>query len=273
MVEDAVAYLRISREDENLENQKFILEKWAEEHDFRIVMFFPDPEISGAIDPFERPAFRSMINYARSKGIKALLFEDISRLARSFEYGKRTYLRLLSEGFKVYFVRDPRLSLDTEKLVSKINQALNKLDDPAIKPFVKAVGNLLQNIITTIGDFFVDIGFAMAEAYLEEVRIRTKRALQRRKEEGKWVGKPSLVVYYAAWVFNKEIKDLTMNEIELAEKQLLGIIMKYWNNPAVKKKKISELLARNELAGLYQRYPNAPKSYLTILRLVKRVIK
>ncbi len=48
----AAAYLRISREDESLENQRFVIDRWASENNVDIVMYFPDPEISGSTDPF-----------------------------------------------------------------------------------------------------------------------------------------------------------------------------------------------------------------------------
>jgi len=102
-----------------------------------------------------------------------------------------------------------------------------------------------------------------------QIQLRTKYGIMRRKREGKWVGKPSLVVYYAAWIYNKDIRDLTMEEIKAAERQLRGIIMKYWSSPVIKKKMIPQLLARNELAGLYERFPKAPRTYLTLLRIVK----
>jgi len=265
----AVAYLRISREDESLENQRFAIDKWALDNDIDIVMYFPDPEISGAVDPFERPAFKSMIKYARKNGISAIVFEDISRLARNFELGKKAYLRLLREGFKIFFVRDPRLNIDIDGLITKIDESLSTINDPAVKPFAKALKSLITNIIATIGEFYLDVGFAMAEAYLEEVRERTKRALARLKQEGRLYHKPSLVHYYAAWLYNKEIGQVTREEYETAKKQLASIIKKYWKNPAIKKTRIPEILAKNELAEMYQRFPKAPKDYLTFYRLIR----
>ena len=39
-----------------------------------IVMYFPDPGVSGLIDPVERSVFRSMIDYAKKNGVKAIVF-------------------------------------------------------------------------------------------------------------------------------------------------------------------------------------------------------
>jgi len=264
----AVAYLRISREDESLENQRFTIDRWARENNVEVVMYFPDPEVSGATDPFERPVFKSMIEYARRKNIKAIVFEDISRLARNFEAGKKAYIRLLKEGFKIFFVRDPRLNIDIDNLISRIDSALSNISDPVLKPFIKAARTLITNIIAIIGEFYLDIGFAMAEAYLEEVRARTKRAMERLREQGKLYHKPSLVHYYAAWLYGKDVGEVTREEYEAAKKQLLTIVRKYWDNPAVKRTKIAEILAQNELKEMYNRFPHAPRSYLAFYRLI-----
>ena len=265
----AVAYLRISREDESLENQRFVIDRWASENNVDIVMYFPDPEISGSTDPFGRPVFKNMIAYARRNGIRAIVFEDISRLARNFEAGKKAYIKLIRDGFKVFFVRDPRLNMDIDGLVAKIDEALSTINDPVLRPFIKATKSLLTNIIAIIGEFYLDVGFAMAEAYLEEVRTRTKRAMERLKKEGRLYHKPSLAHYYAAWLYNKEVGQVTREEYETAKKQLISILRKYWENSAIKKTKIPIILAKNELAGMYQRFPKAPRDYLTFYRLIK----
>ncbi len=45
---------------------------------------------------------------------------------------------------------------------------------------------------------------------------------------------------------------MTREEYIVAKKQLVSIVRKYWEKPAIKKTKIPEILAKNELVGMYQ---------------------
>ncbi len=139
-------------------------------------------------------------------------------MSGTFEAGRRAYIKLVRDGFKIFFVRDPRLNIDIDNLVAKIDEALSNINDPVLKPFIKVTRSLLTNIIATIGEFYLDVGFAMAEAYLEEVRTRTKRAMERLKKEGRLYHKPSLVYYYAAWLYNEEVGQVTRKEYGVTRK-------------------------------------------------------
>ena len=57
------------------------------------------------------------------------------------------------------------------------------------------------------------------------------------KKEGRLYHKPSLVHYYAAWLYNKEVDQVTREEYETAKKQLVSILKKNWENPAIKENK------------------------------------
>ena len=73
-----VGYVRISRKDENLENQKEAIKKFAK-GGFK---FFEDT-ISGAVDPRERPEFQKMLAYiAKNKPERVYMYE-VSRLGRN----------------------------------------------------------------------------------------------------------------------------------------------------------------------------------------------
>ncbi|ADT85233.1 recombinase family protein [Thermococcus barophilus] len=114
---------------------------------------------------------------------------------------------------------------------------------------------------------FVKSWFASYERL--QISLRTKYGLMRLKKEGKLYHKPSIVHYYAAWLYDKDFSELTKEELESARKQLVKIVKKYWDNPAVKKTKIGELLRQNELREMYIRFPKAPDSYFTWRRLLK----
>ncbi|MBP1449078.1 MAG: recombinase family protein, partial [Thermoproteus sp.] len=60
----AVSYIRISTEEQNPENQREYLEKWAAARGIAILRHYVDVGVSGATEPWERPAFRRLMEEA-----------------------------------------------------------------------------------------------------------------------------------------------------------------------------------------------------------------
>jgi len=233
----AVVYSRVSTDEQNPKSQLQVVLDYCSKKGYSIVKVFEE-NISGSVNPFERPKFREMLDFIRGNPVDVLVMHDITRFYRPPPDKVHEALSLLNSLMKEY------------------NVLVEFVSEPEIEdPMLSELWRFLKSWIA---------GYERLQ-----IQLRTKYGIMRRKREGKWVGKPSLVVYYAAWIYNKDIRDLTMEEIKAAERQLKGIIMKYWSSPVIKKKMIPQLLARNELAGLYERFPKAPKAYLTLLRIVK----
>jgi len=233
----AVVYSRVSTDEQNPKSQLQVVLDYCNRKGYSIVKVFEE-NISGSVNPFERPKFREMLDFIRGNPVDVLVMHDITRFYRPPPDKVHEALSLLNSLMKEY------------------NVLVEFVSEPEIEdPMLSELWRFLKSWIA---------GYERLQ-----IQLRTKYGIMRRKREGRWVGKPSLVVYYAAWIYNKDIRDLTMEEIKAAERQLKGIIMKYWSSPVIKKKMIPQLLARNELAGLYERFPKAPKTYLTLLRIIK----
>jgi len=233
----AVVYSRVSTDEQNPRSQFQVVLDYCSKKGYSIVKVFEE-NISGSVNPFERPKFREMLDFIRGNPVDVLVMHDITRFYRPPPDKVHEALSLLNSLMKEY------------------NVLVEFVSEPEIEdPMLSELWRFLKSWIA---------GYERLQ-----IQLRTKYGIMRRRREGKWVGKPSLVVYYAAWIYNKDIRDLTMEEIKAAERQLKGIIMKYWSSPVIKKKMIPQLLARNELAGLYERFPKAPRTYLTLLRIVK----
>jgi len=153
----AVAYIRISQEDEKPENQKLAILEWGRKKGFEIAGFFIDEAVSGAIPPRERPKYRAMLDYCRDNGINNIILYDISRLGRNLEETLYELKRLLEEGYNVYFVYP---------------DFLNQMNDPMMKKFV----------ISMLAWF--------SELYRYDIIQRTKAGLERARREGKRIGRP-----------------------------------------------------------------------------------
>jgi len=157
----ALAYVRVSRDGERPENQVEAIKRWAKEHDIEVVGFYIDIDVSGGVPPRDRPNYRVMLDTAKKLGIKLLLFYDLSRLSRSLEEGLLELKRLTEEGFSYKFVAQ---------------EFLDYIEDPMLRKKV-------------ISDFLW-----FAELYREDIRRRTKEALERLRREGKRLGRPPVEI-------------------------------------------------------------------------------
>ena len=80
-------YCRLSQDDgiegdsNSIQNQKAILQKFAEDHHFPSPCFYVDDGFSGG--NFQRPAFQQMISDMENGGIGIIVTKDLSRLGRN----------------------------------------------------------------------------------------------------------------------------------------------------------------------------------------------
>lgn len=81
-------YCRLSQEDERLgeslsiENQRLMLQRYAEEHRFPNIQFYVDDGFSGA--DFNRPSFKRMMNDMECGKVGIVIVKDQSRLGRDY---------------------------------------------------------------------------------------------------------------------------------------------------------------------------------------------
>jgi putative DNA-invertase from lambdoid prophage Rac len=156
-MENAIAYVRVSREGEDPQNQIVKIREWAEKNRVEIVSVYIDYDVSGAVPPRQRPNYKAMLNTARALDIKLLLFYDLSRLSRDLIEGLNELKRLTEEGYKFKFVGQ---------------EFLDYIEDDMMR-------------LKVISDFLW-----FAQLYREDIRRRTKAALERLRKEGKKLGRP-----------------------------------------------------------------------------------
>lgn len=81
-------YCRLSRDDElqgdsnSIKNQKVILQKYADDNEFRNTQFFVDDGYSGTT--FTRPDWQRLIGMVDEGRIGTLIVKDLSRLGRDY---------------------------------------------------------------------------------------------------------------------------------------------------------------------------------------------
>jgi len=148
-----VAYVRVSEETENPDNQKFAIYEWAARSGHQIVKVYEDIGVSGALAPRERPGFARVLDALGE--VDGVIVYALDRVARS-----------LAELIDVVREVEGRGKV----LLSVREEWLQQLD-PKVRSLVIAV-----------------LGWA-AEMEREFIRARTREALKRLKAMGRHVGR------------------------------------------------------------------------------------
>ena len=161
----AVGYARVSREDENIENQVFEIQRFAEQNGITLVGVFRDVGVSGAKPTMEREGFKQMLNVLESlPTVRTIIVLDLTRLGRDMIDVLNTYKYLTERGYDILFVKHPELN---------ITQA---------SPLGETIRKAIIAVLSIVAE--------MERAFIRE---RTKIAIARAKAQGKRVGRPPAV--------------------------------------------------------------------------------
>jgi DNA invertase Pin-like site-specific DNA recombinase len=172
-----IAYVRVSREDEQPENQEHAIFRWAAERGHQVVEAVRDVGVSGAMPPGERPGWRKAMQLL--EGADGVVVYALDRVARSL--------------------------WDLAVVVKEL-EARNKLLVSVREEWLENVDPKVRQLIITV------LGWA-AEMEREFIRERTREALARLKAEGKHVGRPPKWTDQTRW----RIIDLVRRGLTLKE--------------------------------------------------------
>ena len=153
----ALAYLRVSTEEQTVLNQRMALQKWAGEHGFQIVDFFEDSAVSGKTAAIKRHAFNELLDLVKIASIDAILIYELSRIGRTFWE--------TLDAIKVIEQYAPLISCSPR-------ESFLQTTEPSIR-------KLMIGILTWV-----------AEREREMLIQRTKDGMTRARASGKIVGRP-----------------------------------------------------------------------------------
>jgi DNA invertase Pin-like site-specific DNA recombinase len=232
---DVVAYLRVSTDMQDINAQKTAIYNYAKERGYNIVKEYFDEDVSGKVRIFDRPSFKQLLQFVSENGITRVLVYDLTRLGRYDPLDLLNDIRQVQSQYNIIFefVNEPQI------------------EDPMFKKlweFIKSWYSEFERL---------------------QISNRTRYGLQKLKEQGKLYHRPSILHYYACTLFNKNLNELTRDDVEKAKKILKQYIDSYLVNN-VKKTKIPELLMKNELKPVYLRFPKAPKNPMSIYQFLKK---
>lgn len=153
----AFGYLRVSTDEQTVLNQKLVIEKWAQDNDYKILDFFEDSAISGKIPAIDRPAFKEMLSLVQSDRVDSVIVYELSRVGRTFWE-----------------------TLDAIKSIEKYS--------PLISCSPKEI--FLQTTDPSVRKLMIGILTWVAEREREMLIQRTKDGMVRAKMAGKNIGRP-----------------------------------------------------------------------------------
>jgi putative DNA-invertase from lambdoid prophage Rac len=157
----ALAYLRVSTEEQTVLNQRMALQKWAQEHGFQIVDFFEDSAVSGKTAAIKRRAFTELLDLIKIASIDAILIYELSRIGRTFWE--------TLDAIKVIEQYAPLISCSPR-------ESFLQTTEPSIR-------KLMIGILTWV-----------AEREREMLIQRTKDGMTRARASGKVVGRPKKIL-------------------------------------------------------------------------------
>ena len=152
----AVAYLRVSTEEQTVENQRLALNRYAADNGFQILDFFEDPAVSGKISAVERKGFKQLLEFIKTEKVDAVLVYELSRVGRVFWE-----------------------TLDAIKLVDRYSAIVSCSPKEAFLQVMEpSVRKLMIGILTWV-----------AERERDVLVQRTKEGMERAKAQGKHIGR------------------------------------------------------------------------------------
>jgi DNA invertase Pin-like site-specific DNA recombinase len=157
----AFAYLRVSTEEQTVQNQKIVLENWAREHHFQILDFFEDSAVSGKIPATQRRGFIEMLELVKTAQVEAVLVYELSRVGRTF--------------------------WDTLDAIKAIEQYTPLISCSPRESF-------LQTTEPSIRKLMIGILTWVAEREREMLVQRTKDGMERARASGKGIGRPQKTI-------------------------------------------------------------------------------
>jgi putative DNA-invertase from lambdoid prophage Rac len=157
----AIAYVRVSTEEQTVLNQKMALQTWASEQGYQIIYYFEDSAVSGRIPAIKRNAFQEMLEFIKESVIDAVLVYELSRVGRTF--------------------------WDTLDAIKAIEEYTPLISCSPRETF-------LQSTEPSVRKLMIGILTWVAEREREMLVQRTKDGMRRAKDSGKVVGRPVKVI-------------------------------------------------------------------------------
>jgi putative DNA-invertase from lambdoid prophage Rac len=157
----AIAYLRVSTEEQTVQTQKIAIINWAKDHNYQVLYFFEDPAVSGKIPATSRKGFQEVVEFVKCSKVEAVLVYELSRVGRTF-WDTLDAIKVIEE-------HSPLISCSPRE-------------------------SFLQTTDTSIRKLMISILTWVAEREREMLVQRTKDGMKRARFAGKDIGRPQKII-------------------------------------------------------------------------------
>ena len=119
----------------------------------------------------------------RIKKGNIVVFDSVSRMSRNSKEGIEEYRELYNLGINLIFIKEPYINTDLYKDQLKAYENI-KTEEEDLEPLFKGI----QETLNRLAEKQIKIAFEQSEKEVEDLRNRTKEALQILKSNGKKLG-------------------------------------------------------------------------------------
>ena len=119
----------------------------------------------------------------RIKKGNSVVFDSVSRMSRNSKEGIEEYRELYNLGINLIFIKEPYINTDLYKDQLKAYENI-KTKEEDLEPLFKGI----QETLNRLAEKQIKIAFEQSEKEVEDLRHRTKEALQILKSNGKKLG-------------------------------------------------------------------------------------
>lgn len=149
-------------EGDTCDRQMTAIAKYAKSHGLRVVDEFREAGMSGTTDLDKRPGLAVLLDRVESNGVKIVLVETATRLARALMVSEGILQQLTNAGFRI-IAADSRTDLSADS------------DDPARSP--------IRQVLGAVAEFDRRVAVMKLHASKERKRMRGQRCEGRKPSE------------------------------------------------------------------------------------------
>lgn len=136
-----------------------------------------------------RPEWAKLMRTVKSGDV--VVFDSVSRMARTATAGVETYKDLMNRGVKLEFIKEPHIN------TAVFQQAKDRIILPEVDTGQVATDKLIGSIFGAVQEYMgalveqqVMIAFEQAEKEVKDLRVRTKEGIETARLNGKMIGRP-----------------------------------------------------------------------------------
>ena len=173
-------YCRISTPRQNLERQ---VRSIRVAYPYAIII----REIYTGTKMRERKEFEKLLRKVADGD--TLVFDSVSRMSRTSQYGYKTYEELYKRGVSLIFLKEPHINTSTyQQAMDNQFSVKIKTGDQASDELMSGILNAVNNYMLSLAKRQIQLAFEQAEKEVVDLHQRTREGIETARLNGKQIG-------------------------------------------------------------------------------------